>query len=73
MKITQSRVKSGLLIKGISETIWNEAKSQNGGFIGMLLGVLTLFGYMLAGKGLLRGSDGVTWADEEMIRAGQDF
>ena len=39
----------------------------------MLLGVLTLFGYMLAGKGLIRGSDGVTWADEERIRAGQDF
>ena len=39
----------------------------------MLLGVLTLFGYMLAGKGLMRGSDGVMWADEEMIRAGQDF
>ena len=39
----------------------------------MLLGVLTLFGYMLVGKWLIRGSDGVTWADEEMIRAGQDF
>ena len=39
----------------------------------MLLVALTLFGYMLAGKWLIRGSDGVTWADEEMIRAGQDF
>ena len=39
----------------------------------MLLGVLTLFGYMLVGKELMRGSDGVMWADEEMIRAGQDF
>ena len=39
----------------------------------MLLVALTLFGYMLAGKRLIRGSDRVTWADEEMIRAGQDF
>ena len=39
----------------------------------MLLVALTLFGYMLAVKRLIRGSDGVTWADEEMIRAGQDF
>ena len=27
---------SGLLIKGFSETIQNEAKEQNGGFLGML-------------------------------------
>ena len=39
----------------------------------MLLVALTLFGYMLAGKRLIRGSHWVTWADEEMIRAGQDF
>ena len=39
----------------------------------MLLVALTLFGYLLAGKRLIRGSDGVTLADEEMIRAGQDF
>ena len=39
----------------------------------MLMHALTLFGFMLADKRLIRGSDGVTWADEEMIRAGQDF
>ena len=39
----------------------------------MLMGALTLFGFMLAGKRLIRGSDGVSWADEEVIRAGQDF
>ena len=38
----------------------------------MLLGPVALFGHMLAGKGLIRGCDGVTWAGEEMIRAGQD-
>ena len=39
----------------------------------MLMGALRLFGFMLAGKRLIRGSDGLTWADEEMIRAGPDF
>ena len=39
----------------------------------MLLVALTLFGYMLTGKRLIRGSDGVTWADEEMIRVDKIF
>ena len=39
----------------------------------MLLVALTLFRYMLAGKRIIRGSDEVIWADEEIIRAGQDF
>ena len=38
MKTVKSLEKSGLLIKGISETIKNEAKEQKGGFIGMSLG-----------------------------------
>ena len=38
MKTVKSLEESGLLIKGISETIKNEAKEQKGGFIGMLLG-----------------------------------
>ena len=33
MKIVKSLEKSGLLIKGISKTIKNEAKQQKGGFI----------------------------------------
>ena len=40
MKIVQSLEKSGLLIKGVRETIKNEAKEQKGGFIGMLLHTL---------------------------------
>ena len=40
MKIVTSLEKSGLLIKGISETIQNEAKEEKGGFLGMLLGTL---------------------------------
>ena len=39
MKIIQSLVESGLLIKCVSETIKNEAKHQKGGFLSMLLGM----------------------------------
>ena len=68
MKIVTSFEDSGLLIKRISETIKNEAKEQKGGFLRMLLGTLgaSLLGNMLASKGVMR-------ADEDMIRAGQDF
>ena len=36
MKILKSLEESGLLIKGVSETIKNEAKEQKGGFLRML-------------------------------------
>ena len=36
--IHKKMFESGLLIKGISEAIKNEAKEQKGGFLGMLLG-----------------------------------
>ena len=39
-KIVKSLEESGLLIKGISEAIENEAKEQKGGFFRMLLGTL---------------------------------
>ena len=35
MKIIKSHEESGLLIKGISETIKNVAKEQRGGFLSM--------------------------------------
>ena len=38
MKIAKSPEESGLLIKGVSETIKNEAKEQKRGFLNMLLG-----------------------------------
>ena len=41
MKIVKSIEKSGLLIKGISETIRNEAKKQKSRFLRMLLGTLS--------------------------------
>ena len=56
MKIVKSLEASGLLIKGISETIKNEAKEQKRGFIGMLLETLgaSLLGNLLTEKVLLQ-------------------
>ena len=56
-------VKSGLLVKGVSETIKNEAKEKKGEFLSMLLGTLAanLLRNLLAGKGTIR-------AGEEKIR-----
>ena len=61
MKIVKSLEDSGVLIKGISETIQNEAKKQKGGFPGMLLGTLgaSLLGNILTGKGVNRAGDGI--------------
>ena len=41
MKIVKSLQESGLLIKGISETIENKTNEQEGGLLPMLLGKLT--------------------------------
>ena len=59
---------SGLLIKGVSQTIKNEAKEQKEGFLGMLLGTLyaSLLGNLLTDKGTIRTGEGT-------IRTGQDF
>ena len=38
VKIVKSLEESGLLIKGVSETIKNKAKKQKDGFLSMLLG-----------------------------------
>ena len=53
IKIAESFEESGLLIKGVSETIENKAKGQKGGFFGILLGTLgaSLLGDLLEGKG----------------------
>ena len=40
LKILKYLEDSGLLLKGFSETIQNEAKEQKGGFLSMLLGTL---------------------------------
>ena len=62
IKIVKSLEESGLLIKGISETIKNEAKEQKGGFLEMILGSLgaILLGNFLTGKGIIRADEGAT-------------
>ena len=69
LKIVKSLEDSGVLLKGISETIQNEAKEQTGRFLSMLLGTLgaSLLGDLLP-KGLL--GKGVIRAGEGAIRAG---
>ena len=54
MKIVKSLKESNLLIKGVSETIKNEAKEQKGGFISMLLDILSacLLQNLLTAKGM---------------------
>ena len=56
MKIVKYLEESSLLIKGVSETIKNQAKEQKGGFFGVLLGILgaSLLGNLLVGKGTIR-------------------
>ena len=65
IKIVKSLEDSGLLLKGVSETIQNEAKEQKGVSFSMFLGTLgaSLLGNILACKGINR-------AGEEFIRAG---
>ena len=60
IKIVKSLEDSGLLLKGVSETVQNEAKEQKGGFLSMLLGTLgaSLLGNILAGKGINRAREG---------------
>ena len=69
LKIVKSLEDSGLLLKGVSETIQHEAKEQRGGFLSMLLGTLgaSLLGDILS-KGL--SGKGVIRAGEGTIRAG---
>ena len=52
MKIIKSLEESGLLVKGVCETIKNEAKEQQGAFLSMWLCTLvaSLLGNLLAGK-----------------------
>ena len=40
IKIVRSLEDSGLLLKGVTETVHNEVKEQKGGFLSMLLGTL---------------------------------
>ena len=61
IKIVKSLEDSGLLLKGVSETIQNEAKEQKGGFLSMLLRTLgaSLLKNILAGRGINKAGEGV--------------
>ena len=69
LKIVKPLEDSGVLLKGVSETIQNEAKERRGGFLSMLLGILgaSLLDDILS-KGL--SGEGVIRAGEGTIRAG---
>ena len=75
MRIVKSLEESGLLIKGVSQTIKNKTKEQKGGSLRMLLGTLgaTLLGNLLTGKGTIRVGEGTIRAVEGTIRTSQDF
>ena len=76
MKIVKSLKNSGLLWKGVTETIQNEVKKEKGGFLSMLLGTLgaSLLGNLLTGKGVYRAGkgkgQGINRAGEGIVRAG---
>ena len=76
LKLVKSLQDSGVLLKGVSETIQNEAKKQRGGLLSMLLGTLeaSLLGDILSkglsGKGVIRAGEGTIRAGEGTIRAG---
>ena len=69
LKIVKSLENSGVLLKGVSETIQHEAKEQRGGLLGVLLGTLgdsllaDVLSKGLSGKGAIRTAEGT-------IRAG---
>ena len=84
MKIIKSLGVAGLLIKGISETIQNEAKKQEVVFLGMLLGTIgaSLLGNSLGRKrvkakilekGVMRAGEGTIRTGEGTIRTSQNF
>ena len=75
INIVKSLAGSGLLLKGVTETVQNEAKEQKGGFLSMLLGTLgaSLLGNLLTGKGIYRAGKGkgkgINRAGEGIVRA----
>ena len=85
IKIVKSLEDSGLLVRGITETVQNEVKEQKGGFLSMLLGTLgaSLLGNLLTGKGGIATNQGqgryrarkgkgkgINRAGEVIVRAG---
>ena len=74
IKIVKSLEDSGLLLKGVTETVQNEVKEQKGGFLSMLVDtlVVSLLGNLWTGKGIYRAGKGkgINRAGEGVVRAG---
>ena len=68
MKIVQALENSGVLLKGVTETIKSETKEQKGGFLSMLLGTLgaSLLANLSTGKGTVRAGEGSIRAGERI-------
>ena len=83
IKIVKSLEDSGILLKGVSEIIQNEAKEQKGWFLSMLLGTLgaslgnslvsVILGNVLAGKGMNRAGEGYIRAGYGSSVKNKDF
>ena len=73
IKIVKSLEDSGLLLKGITESVQNEIKEQKGGSLSMLLGTLggSLLGNLLTRKGINKKGKGINRAGKGIIRAGE--
>ena len=75
IKIVKSLEDSRLLLKGVTESVQNEAKEQKGGFLSMLLGTLnaSLLGNLLTGKGAFYARKGINraWKGKGIHRAGE--
>ena len=75
IKVVKSLEDYGLILKGVRETIQNEAKEQKGGFLSMLLSTLgaRLVGNILAGKGINRAGQGIIRAGYGSSIENKDF
>ena len=72
IKKVKSLEDSGLLLKGVTESVQNEIKKQKSGFLSMLLGTLgaSLLGNLLNGKGIHRAGEGIVRAGEGSNKMG---
>ena len=74
IKIVKSLEYSGLLVKGVTETVQNEVREQKVGFLTMLLGTLdaSLLGNLLTGRGINRAGKGkgINRVSGRIVRAG---
>ena len=74
IKMVKSLDNSGLLLKGVTETVQNEVKEEKGGFLSTLFGTLgaSLLGNLLTGRGVNRAGKGhgINRTGEGMVIAG---